>query len=265
MLKFSMIRILGIAAMVAVVAAIPATAGVYTLADGNSVVKLNTETSDGVFSWKVDQTEHMFQQWFWYRIGSTGAEQSIDTMAISSQDGSGNSHTTTYMGDGFTIEPTFVLTGGAADSGQSSLGERIMFANTGDASLDFHFYQYVDFNLNGTAGGDTVKFMSNSMVQQYEGDTIVGEEVLTPEPVGHEAAYWQSTLIDLADGDPTTLNNQDTAGPGDVTWAFQWDFTLAPGETYMIIKEKTVVPVPSAVVLGIIGLSLAGWIKKRFA
>ena len=44
-------------------------------------------------------------------------------------------------------------------------------------------------------------------------------------------------------------------GPGDVTWALQWDFALAPGSTFLISKIKDVqIPEPSAAVLVSLGL-----------
>jgi hypothetical protein len=54
-------------------------------------------------------------------------------------------------------------------------------------------------------------------------------------------------------------DNAGAVGPGDVTWAFQWDFQLAAGDSFIISKDKylnvTIIPEPST--LGFVALGLA--------
>ncbi len=43
----------------------------------------------------------------------------------------------------------------------------------------------------------------------------------------------------------TTLNDLDSEGPGDVTWAFQWDISLAGNQSFLISRDKLLtVPEP---------------------
>ena len=77
--------------------------------------------------------------------------------------------------------------------------------------------------------------------------------VLAPNHV--EAALFDSTLLKLNDGVATTLNDVLTAGPGDVTWAFQWDMTIAPFQTVTIQKAKLLAPIPEPMTM--VGLLMA--------
>ena len=51
------------------------------LVDRNSTADIDPLTLTGVDSWVCDGTDNLFQQWFWYRIGNTGPEASIDTIS----------------------------------------------------------------------------------------------------------------------------------------------------------------------------------------
>jgi hypothetical protein len=51
------------------------------------------------------------------------------------------------------------------------------------------------------------------------------------------------------DGLPTTLSDTPigtVVGPGDMTWAYQWDVVINPGDTFQISKDKNLsaIPVP---------------------
>ena len=75
------------AAACALVLAAPAGAEVVELADNNSTAYINTDHEEGMvpddygmIAWEVDGINHMYQQWFWYRVGLTGGESSISTL-----------------------------------------------------------------------------------------------------------------------------------------------------------------------------------------
>lgn len=261
-------------ALLALLALAPAQAGIYTIADGNSVASVDTSSQSGMFNWTVDGVSSLFQQWFWYRVGPTGGESSIDTLTeISAGTSNGNldpSHerlNVLYAGAGFTIGLDFILAGGAPGSGVADIAEIIRIQNTSGQPLAFHFFQYVDFDLGGTAGGDTAERVNANTMLQYEGGMSVSETVAVPTPSHYEVATWPTILASLNDGSPTTL--ADAAGPvsGDVSWAFQWDFTLAPGGTYIISKDKhLIVPEPSTcLLLALSGLGLATVLRRRGA
>ena len=54
----------------------------------------------------------------------------------------------------------------------------------------------------------------------------LSETVVTPGATHGEAGLFPQTRNNLNDANPTTLNDiAGPAGPGDVTWALEWDLT----------------------------------------
>jgi hypothetical protein len=235
------------------------------LADLNSTFDIDPSSQAGAFNWKVDGVDQLSKQWFWYRLGNT-AEHSIDTLTLNTATGNGTPvGTLNYTGPGFDLSLIYVLTGGSAGSGVSDVGETIRIRNTSLSPLDLHFFQYTDFDLNNTPNNDLLRFFpANNTVQQFDGSVIASETVVTPFPSHRQGDFFPVILNSLNDGGPTTLNDQPpintVIGPGDVTWGYQWDRTIAVGGSFIISKDKTLAPnvgqppVPEATSLMIWGL-----------
>ncbi len=139
-----------VAALVCLTGGASARAGTISLTSGNSVVTLDPNSPGGVSGWSVDGVNQLFQQWFWYRIGNSGPQYSIDTLGLSSSSQVTPSQASvTYSGsNGLTVQVTYLLMGGAYLSGAADLGESIAITNSSGASQDVHFYQYSNFTLD---------------------------------------------------------------------------------------------------------------------
>lgn len=258
-------KILGIAAVVAGTA--PAFAVIHTLEDRNSRATVNDASSSGMTSWTVDGTNQLFQQWFWYRLAGDTQESAINSLPLM---GSQATDTNVFVDPRvdtvsllygttvFEAEITFQLRGGAAGSGQATIAEQIRLTNRGSTPLSLSFFQYSDFDVNGTAGGDTVEITGGNTAWQSDGAFGMSETVVTPMPSHYQAGAWPSILNGLNDGAITNLN--DTAGPltGDMSWAFQWDFDLGAGDSVVISKVKGITPAPGALALLGLGGVIAG-------
>jgi hypothetical protein len=256
-----------------------AKAAPLALSDGNSTATIDWESQDGMESWTIDGTEHLFQQWFWYRVGDVGPESSINTLpntnaSTGSIDGEPGDELASlkFENAGFSIEISYTLHGGTAGSGTADIAESISIKNKSlTTSLPFHFFQYSDFDLGNTNGDDEVYFPDGHSVVQKGDGYVLSETVITPPATHHEGKNYADTLNSLNDLLPTTLDDTPAIGGGsvlgDVTWAFQWDTTIGPGGTFIISKDKqVVVPEPGSLFLlgsGLLGLARMARKKAR--
>lgn len=250
-----------------------AHAGILTIEDGNSSAEIDTESQSGMYNWTIDGIDVLARQWFWIRDTPAGAEFSIDNLSLAGEgtndtnffdDPRDDNAVVGYDAGEYTVELDYTLTGGTGGSGVASIAELIRITNTTDQEIEIVFFQYSDFDLNGTSGGDSVVITGGNTATQTEGVISISESIVTPLPSEVEAGFFAATLNKLNDGDADNLDGATSAGPGDVTWAFQWNIVLAPagdsGSSYLIskIKSVSVVPEPTSfMLLGLAGLAVA--------
>jgi hypothetical protein len=75
-------------------------------------------------------------------------------------------------------------------------------------------------------------------------------------------------LAELIDAVPTTLSDTPATGvvlgPGDLAWAYQWDFVVPVGGTFQISKDKHLsgIPEPAAALLLSMGLGMIAVVRR---
>jgi hypothetical protein len=270
------LRALGVGLAVGLFAAADTQAWTYNLTNGNSSVTINADGDYGMSAWTVDCIPQLYRQWFWYRKGSLGGEKTINQLdLISAEQSNANALTTLYRkGGSFTIEVSYNLLGGTLGSGSSTIGEQIKITNLSADILDFHFFQYVDFDLGGTNLDDTVQLGQNisglfDSAYQNKGNSYFADEMVSPGAQHGEAGLYPTIYNKLTDGAPTTLD--ETTGPitGDATWAFQWDASIPVGGSFNIALNKsayvTNIPEPSALALISAALAFLGIARRRLS
>jgi large repetitive protein len=262
------------------IAAGGAQAEAIILTDGNSSAVIDPTSQFGMSSWTVDNVDLMYQQWFWYRVGGSAElpvnQYSIDTIStpVVTQNTS-NSASIVYTANAFTLGVTYTLLGGQPGSGTADIAETIRINNTSRSALDFHFFQYSDFDLAPNFTYDAAKFVSTQTVDQWNtvGGQFITETGVVSLPNHREINYFANTVNALNSTKNLVLADTPVGvvvGPGDMEWAFQWDKSIPAGGTFIISKDKNIfsaVPEPGTLLLlgcGLIGLvALRKRIKKH--
>jgi hypothetical protein len=258
-------------------AVVQSGAQIYTLAIRDTSLQFNL--AGGLSNWTIDGANQLNKQWFYYSVGS-GPVYSIDTIAPWStptlSTNLGKTQITlneTYSGSAISVGTKYVLAGGVLGSGQATLSQTLTLSNPSSTTQVFHFYQYSDFDLGGVSGGQNIAFSSNGSGLYYQ---VVQSSLAGPILNGSvtgvnggsntvsevQAGLWDGTQFGLGNGNPAPLlNNTLTAGSGNVVYAYEWDATLASGDSIIISEIQTVVPEPSSMALigsGMLALTLLG-------
>jgi hypothetical protein len=281
--KSNKVLFLGLAVILAIgFTTMRVRAEIIDLVNYNSAIQINSSSQDGMRLWTVDGHNYQAKQWFWLRVGSETMERSLDTLTyngavLNDWDGDHvvDRATLNYadpLNAGLSVAPIFTLQGGSPGSGTSDISEQIRFTNDSASAINLHFFQYCNFILSN--GHDSVDFDGDNHVVQTAPVVGIselynsGEGVVTGYPY-HQAALYSTILDSLNDDLATELNTDDHAGPGNATWAFQWNIIVPAHSSRLISKDKilTIVPEPSSILLlSLFGVCLVlGWRHRKRA
>jgi PEP-CTERM motif len=245
-----------------------------TLTEGNSSVTLNmTDPGAGMNSWTVDGQNQLSDQWFYYRIGSSGTAASVGSLTLSSfSQPTSSSLNTTYTSSQFSLQVVYSLVGGASGSGTADLSEQIKIQNLTSAPLAFNFFQYANFQLGGPtmAGNQVVQLETNRKGLYNEalvtlGNSSPSENVdiaISPGANNGETGLAPNTLNSITGTPGYNLNNMTNAGPGNTGWGLQWTNSIAANGTMLISEDLntsgvtniTAAPEPATWALIMLGL-----------
>lgn len=257
-----------------------AHATIWNIADKNSTAQIDSNAIGGIAPgmnrWEVDNLNHLYSQWFWYRTPTDTQEYRINNLPIlfenvfnTNSDPRPDTFTANYgKVNELEIEVSFKISGGTAGSGRSDIAEQISIMNHGSTALSMSFFQYCDFDLANDILDDYVGVANPNAVVQADllNNFVVTETVVTPAPTTREVSTFALTLIKL---DNNVIDNLDgNGGPLDTprvdyTWAFQWDIVIPAGSSFQISKDKNLLPAPSAA--AVLGLGLVGLKRRRRA
>jgi len=250
-----------LAVIVLLAVAGPTSAAV--LVDGNSTVTIDPASLSGVSSWTINGVNHLDYSWLWYGGAILDKEYSLDSVYIGED--TGTNWLKAYYGYEYTggyvlITLDYVLTEGA---GQSTLEGTMTLVNGGEEALDAELFALFDFDLNGTADGDTIERLGDLGMRQTHGNTTV--DVLVNEvPSGWEIAESPTIYDKLTDGDKDNLDNSESFS-SDGEFAWQWSASIMASQTMKVGLGKatiTTTPEPASLLIWTVlgaALGLTGW------
>jgi hypothetical protein len=253
----------------------PANASSVLLQDANStsLFEINGGSNQIQANWFVDGVSQLYEQNFYIDVGATGgapiALGSIAPNAFNAVDTNGSGNVNNLFvrwddvgGTGVQVGVEFRLTGALAGSGASDVAETITISNFSGQATDLRFFQYVDFDLDGTIGGDTVSSSTDPVQSITQSDvSVLTEAIVTPGPDLYQVGPFSTIRDAIVNGNNLTTSpgTQSSYGPGDATWAFQWNvFGLANNDSFQISKDKNIRQAPEPATLGLLGVGLAG-------
>lgn len=230
--------------------------------NGASVRILGTGEFAGVVDeWRMGGgADHISEQSYFFRADGDNFERRIGLLGQSSfSQLLPNYAQFSYTNNTFDVTIRYLLTGSA---NSSDLAEVITITNKSNSRRGFTLFEYDDFDLNGDFNGDTATKLNSSTIRQFKGQvsvTVGG----TPIPNLMQVAGFPTILNELTDLNVDNLDpTLNSFGPGDATFAMQWNFGLEAGESVQMSKNKILV-VPEPATLAALGIGAVALIRRR--
>lgn len=189
----------------------------------------------------IGTTDHLFQNGWWYRVDGMTREFAVSTQTSFVQVAANRVVVTFREPEGVIYQFDYILTG-TGTGGLLRIRGTIINPTTVPHTVDtFHYH---DFDVNVSAGGDTLVSLAPTWHRQTDPSPSLSTAEVVASPNGLIA--WQigafaTVRALLTDTDIDNLNNAGSPfGPGDGTGAFQWRHALAPGQAVEISVQKGV-------------------------
>jgi hypothetical protein len=252
-------------------AAVCSEAQTYTVPSPNGSTTLQATLSgsgSGLSDWQFNGSSQLAQQWFYYSVGSDPVN-SIDQIAgptsITSHGGAAPFLSVVYSNTSLSVSAKFQL------NNAPTLSDTLTILNTSGTSETVHFYQYSHFELGGVVGGQNVQFSNGGSGPYFQvnqtgtgGVSLQGlvSGASAPSPEVQAGVGTQFGLVNGSSA-PTLDNSTLAAGPGDVSYANEWDATLAPGGSFQISELQTLTSVPEPTSVALMATGMLALLYRR--
>lgn len=239
----------------------------------NTVPISATNTGGGLSDFRPEggvTTDHLFRNTWHWRINGIDTREFVFHSGAGfgfTEAGSGTpTGTQSWTGLGGVFNAVLVSTlidGGAA--GQAMLVQTMTITNTGPAALSMALFNFSDYDVGGSASGDSASLLDPVTIQAND----TGGSFIQHRGVGADA--WQVTAFNtlytgLTNSTVGDLTNTGLPfGPGDYTGAFQWNESIAIGGSVSVTSVHSInMPVPAPGALALVGIAgLLGGRRRR--
>jgi hypothetical protein len=201
-------------------------------------------------------------------IAQTGVNTASSTIVLNQNVGVGG---TRLARNALTLTYDFTLVDDQSANDFDQLAWDISFTNNTGATLSFVFYTYLDLDLLGTPGNDLVSITNGNQLI-----SVLDSTNTSARPFGWSALNYAATNYQVGayPGLQNTLNAMTSAGnlsntnalastAGDVTAAFQYSITLAPGQTLVMVSAVGEPETATMLALGLGGLAFYARPRRR--
>ncbi len=267
-------------------AGVPASAADYDLLDGNASARISDR--NGATVWRVAPavespagfSDNVFLSSYFIRVGGSGTEAPLlSALGTPVASAGSNSLRLDFANDTLAATVEWSLTGACAGAALATLTKSVSFTNVGAADLDFHLFDYTDFDIrfNPLAQADRARLVGPGRIVTTSSTipfSIDARADVAPDryQISDFLTPYFQFFIDQ-DG-PTTLSNTPAPGvgfpatPGDTAFVFQWDRIIAPGDSFSVRQvaryvPTSAVPEPATWAFMIAGFGLVGAAARR--
>lgn len=220
-------------------------------------------------------TDHLFFNWWWYRVNSAIGTDTQENRFPFPADSESYVANVANMGWSFGISDPRgtidifdaslrVQLNDGASPGEATVRQEMLITNTSTGTLSISIFNYADFDVGGSFGGDSATMAGDIMTitDAASGDFI---DFLGVGANAFQVVDWPGLTNFLDDGVIDNLDNTGMPyGGPDFTGAFQWDLSIPVGQEVMINEGISVnVPIPEPATLLILSGALAAMAARR--
>lgn len=258
-------------ALFAILLAVPAIqtqAQVNNLSVQGSTLQVSVGgSSPGLSDWTVGGVNQLDYQWFYYSVG-VGTLNSIDNISAFTTPSITTTATSetlaeTYANATLSLTAQFELEAASSPSGLTKLATTIVFQNLSSSAQTLNLYQFSDFDLGNTLGGQTVQFAGTGMPYSVTqsgavGGPLTGSLSAGFATVNEAAGVEDGNQLGIKTGNANpNLNDSSLSATGAVDFGYEISETLNPNQS-IIISELQSVPEPSTMALIFSGMLAFG-------
>ncbi len=187
-------------------------------------------------------TDHVFQNWWWYRVEGVDTRE-MPLMNATSAVWGGNTGTVTFTTPNFDAVMTYVVTDDGDNAGR--VVTTLAITNTTGGPISVHLFNYHDFDLAGTVGGDSAVLVSTNNIRISDTTNSIIGGYLGTDASAYQVGAFATVRTLLTNTSVDVLNSTGLPfAPADFTAAYQWDVSVEPGASASVSATTTLEPPP---------------------